>query len=343
MFKEILEKLLQGSTLTEEEAYRALDSFLKENLSSLQFGALLTALRAKGEKEEEITGFAKKMQEEALLLKDVPRPVLDTCGTGGDNSHLLNISTLAALLLSTQGVRVAKHGNRAVSSSCGSADILELLGYSLEKTPEEITKDLKEKSFAFLFAPLYHPAMKKVAPIRKELQVRTIFNLLGPLLNPAKPEIQLLGVAKEEFLFPMAKSLQKMGVHFALIIHSEEGWDEISPFKSTSYILVEEGNLIKGKIHPEEFPIRRDFSYEDLQVESKKEALKKAQETLEGKFYPGVYTVALNALAAKYLWDRYHENTSLEITHYIEKHLEEEITYLKKGIYKNLKERFFSS
>jgi anthranilate phosphoribosyltransferase len=225
----LLERLLCGENLTEVEAGRLLETLAGGDMDPALAGALLTALRAKGETAEELRGFAAAMR--ALARRpDVEGPLLDVVGTGGDGSGSLNLSTGAALLAAACGAPVAKHGNRSVSSLCGSADVLEALGMRLPLDESVAGRCLAETGFTFLFAPWYHPAMKSLAPVRRALGVRTVFNLLGPLTNPAAPQFLLLGAFSPEAAERMAGALAgDPGVTRAFVVHGEPGWDEATP------------------------------------------------------------------------------------------------------------------
>lgn len=230
--REILEKLLRREPLDIPETGQLFDSLIGDTPAEMK-AALLAALRAKGETETEIAGMAQNMRRHAVSLPADLCDALDTCGTGGDGSRSLNISTLAAIVLSSMGVPIVKHGNRSVSSSCGSADLLEKLGLPLDLTPAGAAELFRRTRFTFLFAPLYHPAMKSVAPVRKALQIRTIFNFLGPLSNPAQVKFQILGVPARERVRPFAEVLKRLGLTSAAVVHGEPAMDEVSPCGKT--------------------------------------------------------------------------------------------------------------
>ncbi|MGC8843582.1 MAG: anthranilate phosphoribosyltransferase, partial [bacterium] len=215
--KEVLERLLARENLSREKAYEVMNEIMEGRATPSQIGAFLIALRAKGESVEEVSGFAQAMRDKALRL-DYPGELLDTCGTGGDGIGTINISTLSALVLAGGGVKVAKHGNRSVSSLCGSADLLEGLGVRIEMTPDVAKRCLEECNFAFLFAPLYHPAMRYAAGPRKEIGVRTVFNMLGPLTNPARVKRQLVGVFSPSLTTLVASVLLSLGVERAMVV-----------------------------------------------------------------------------------------------------------------------------
>ena len=255
MLREVITKISDGKVLTREEARQALERILDEKVSPVQTAAFLIALRTRGERSEELLGMldAMKARMKRVICSD-PKAI-DVCGTGGDGSGSFNISTAAGLVAAAAGVTVAKHGNRAVSSRSGSADLLAALGISIDAPIPVLEKCLAEQKFAFLFAPMHHGAMKVVAPIRKELATRTVFNLLGPLANPAGVKRQLVGVFHPRWLRPVAETLQAAGAERALVVHSDEGWDEISAARPTSFIELKDGTLKEGSILPRELPL----------------------------------------------------------------------------------------
>ncbi|MBX5446566.1 anthranilate phosphoribosyltransferase [Sphaerobacter sp.] len=224
-----IQKVVDGGTLTREEAVAAMDAIMTGEASGAQIGALVTALRMRGETEEEIAGFAESMRRHAL---SVPRAtsdaLVDTCGTGGDGAHTFNISTAAAFVVAGAGVRVAKHGNRAMTSRCGSADVLEGLGVRVDLTPDAVARCIDEVGIGFMYAPVFHPAMRHAGPARKEIGIRTVFNLLGPLTNPAAAQHQIVGVADATVADKLARVLGLLGTRHALVVHSHDGLDELS-------------------------------------------------------------------------------------------------------------------
>ena len=225
-----LDILLDGGSLSESQASSVMRSMADGTLEPAVSGAVLAAMRTRGETVEELRGFANAMRDMALTPSlPTDRPLLDTCGTGGDGSGSLNLSTGVALLAAACGARVVKHGNRSVSSRSGSADVLEALGYSIPTTPGDVARDLEETGFTFLFAPSHHPAMKAIMPVRRALGVRTVFNVLGPLTNPARPEYQLVGAFDLKAAELMAAALHGLGVRRAFIVHGAAGWDEPTP------------------------------------------------------------------------------------------------------------------
>jgi len=247
----VLNHLLDRHDLSESQAGELLHELVSEEVEPLVKAALLAALRTKGETPEEVRGMAKAMAEMAHPLPHRPAdPVLDTCGTGGDGSHTINISTGAALVLAACGVTVAKHGNRSISSKSGSADVLEALGISLAATPEAIGRQLADTGFAFLFAPAFHPAMKAVGPVRRTLGVRTVFNILGPLSNPARPSHQVVGAFSPEACELMALALVGM-VKKAYVVHGHPGWDEATPCGPFDLWIVTSEGVVRERRDPE--------------------------------------------------------------------------------------------
>ncbi|KDA52958.1 hypothetical protein EG19_08605 [Thermoanaerobaculum aquaticum] len=244
MFKVAMETLLSGRELAPELMRQAFSALMGGELTPAQQAAFLVALRAKGETASEVAEAARVMREFAVRLS-APTGAVDTCGTGGDGAGTLNISTAAAILTASLGVPVAKHGNRSVSSRCGSADVLEAMGWPLTLAPEALERLLQEEGFAFLFAPAFHPAMKVVAPVRRELGLRTVFNLLGPLANPAGVQRQVVGVFSLPAQDLVAEALARLGAEHVWVVHSEDGMDELSPSVPTRVVEVREGAVVR--------------------------------------------------------------------------------------------------
>jgi anthranilate phosphoribosyltransferase len=228
VLKELLGKLVQKEDLTETEMVQATHEIMGGEASPAQIGGFLTALHIKGESVSEIAGAAKVMREKALKVNFAAPVVIDTCGTGGDGSHTFNISTTTAFIVAASGIPVAKHGNRAMSSRCGSADLLEALGVKVDLPPEKVEECLQKVGIGFMFAPVFHSAMKNVIGPRRELGFRTIFNLLGPLTNPANANCQLIGVYQAELTGTLAQVLRLLGVKRAMVVHGSGGLDELS-------------------------------------------------------------------------------------------------------------------
>jgi len=242
--REILEALLQGRNLDGETSERCLEALMGGEWSEAAQAAFLVALRAKGESPTEVAAAARVLRRHALAVETARAPLVDTCGTGGDGAHTLNISTAAALTAAACGAAVAKHGNRSVSSRCGSADVLEALGVPLELPPEALGRLLDECGFAFLFAPRLHPAMRAVMPVRRELGIRTVFNLLGPLANPAGVRRQVVGVYAAGVQGLLAGALAELGAEHAWVVHSADGLDELSVGAATRVVEVREGRVV---------------------------------------------------------------------------------------------------
>lgn len=296
--RESLDRLALNQDLPPELASAVIRDLLAGNLTSTQIGGLLFGLRIKGESAGEIAAFAKTLREAGHQIK-APEGTLDTCGTGGDGGGTFNISTTAAFIVAGAGVPVAKHGNRFASGRCGSADVLEHLGIPLTSTPQESEAHLQNIGMAFLFAPLYHPAMGKVAAERRELGIRTIFNLLGPLLNPANAPYQLLGVSSLSLLPKMAKALQILGVKRAIVAVGEDGLDEVSLTANTQAILIQGEEMINFAINPEELGFKR-CSLQDIQGGSPAENAQITLSILHGEKGPKRDIVLINAGTALY-------------------------------------------
>jgi anthranilate synthase/phosphoribosyltransferase len=246
-------KLLNRDSLTADEAEIINDKIMENDISPVLTSSILTAFRVKGETPDEILGFARSMLKHAVKI-EVDGIVVDNCGTGGDGKHTVNISTISSFVIAgTEKIKVAKHGNRSVSSKVGSADILEALGVKIDIHPKKMEEIINTIGIGFLFAPIYHPSMKNVAPIRKELGTRTIYNILGPLVNPARPKYQLIGVFDEKLLKIIPEVLAKLGVERAFVVHSEDGLDEISPSSPTKVAYLNNGNVKYVKVKPQDF------------------------------------------------------------------------------------------
>jgi anthranilate phosphoribosyltransferase len=257
-YSTLLDQLLGGQALSEAQAAEMMHKLAGGELAPALAGALLAALRAKGETAEEIRGFATAMRELAVhpQIPDGP-PTVDTVGTGGDGSGSLNLSTGTGLLAAAAGARVVKHGNRSISSKCGSADVLEELGMPLPLDPKESVDALQALNFTFLFAPAYHPAMKAIMPVRGALGVRTVFNMLGPLTNPAAPPFQLIGAFSPEAARLMADTLAGMPIERAFVVHGEPGWDEATPVGEFILHDVRPGAVIDSRRTPEDYGMQR--------------------------------------------------------------------------------------
>jgi anthranilate phosphoribosyltransferase len=255
MFAPLLEKLHRREDLTSDEASSAMDAIMDGRAQPAQIAGFLVALGMKGERPAEIVGLARTMRARATKLSKTFAPVFDTCGTGGDRAHTFNVSTIAALVVAACGQRVAKHGNRSVSSRCGSADLFEALGVNITAPPEAVERCLEETGIAFFFAPTFHPSMRHAAPARKELGIRTAFNLLGPLTNPAGAARQLVGVPRPELTELVARSLALLGSERAWVVHGADGLDEISTTGYTKVSECRDGKVNTFYIHPSDFKL----------------------------------------------------------------------------------------
>lgn len=256
MIENAIKKLTEGQDLTFDETNQVIDEIMTGNTTSVQISSFLTALSVKKETVDEIAGAADAMRAHALDFK-ADEPVLEIVGTGGDHSNSFNISTTSALVVAASGIPVAKHGNRAASSKSGAADVLESLGVQINLDPKRSEEILNQIGICFLFAQEYHKAMKYVAPVRKELGIRTLFNVLGPLANPAHASSQVLGVYDESLVEPMAKVLDQIGVKDAAVIHGQDGFDEASISAPTTVMEVHNGEFTKYEITPEQFGLKR--------------------------------------------------------------------------------------
>ncbi|MFZ4452283.1 anthranilate phosphoribosyltransferase [Salibacterium aidingense] len=282
MFKQILRKCMDGDFLTEQEAKAAMDEIMEGNATESQIASLLTVLRYRGETIDEMTGFAASMRDHVIRMEHGGEGVIDTCGTGGDLSSTYNISTASAIGLSSLGVKVAKHGNRSVSSKSGSADVLEKLGVPVQTTPETAVESLRRYHMAFLFAPLYHVAMKHAVAPRKEIGFRTIFNLLGPLTNPANAKAQVIGVFHKDYGKMMAETLNRLGTERALFVTGEDGMDEITTSGTTYITELKDGRVQQYTICPEDFGLQKT-SIKNAQVQNAEESATLIQAIFEGE------------------------------------------------------------
>lgn len=302
MIKEAIKLSVEGNDLSEEQMTGAMRDIMEGKATDAQIGALLTALRMKGETVEEITGAARVMREKVTGIKAPPYTV-DTCGTGGDMCHTFNISTTTAIIVAACGVPVAKHGNRSVSSSCGSADVLEAMGIKIDLEPQKVQKCLEQTGFGFMFAPLFHPAMKFAIGPRKEMGIRTIFNILGPLTNPAGAERQVLGVFSDKLTEPMARVLGNLGVKHAFVVHGEDGLDEITNTDRTRVTELKNGSIDTYFIKPEDFNFKK-AQRGDLKGGNAEENAAIVIEILKGEKGPKRDIVLMNAAAALVTGDK---------------------------------------
>ena len=251
-----LQRVIDRQDLSRADARAAMDIIMRGDATPAQIGGFLVALRLKGETADEIAGFAEAMREHVVPVRPTRDDLVDTAGTGGDGAHTLNISTAAALVAAAAGAAVAKHGNRAVSSSSGSADVLEALGYRLEQEPARIARSIDELGFGFMFAPTHHPAMRHAAPVRRELATRTVFNVLGPLTNPAGARAQVVGVYSPDLVLTLAEVLARLGARRAFVVHGAGGIDELSPAGPNLVGEVVDGRVRERTIDPLELGIQ---------------------------------------------------------------------------------------
>lgn len=252
-----VKRLSNGESLLTAEARELMDLVMTGRLTTADIVSILAALKVKGETVDEIVGFAQSLRSHMVPVPGLNGQAVDGCGTGGDGAGTFNISTAASLVAAAAGAKVAKHGNRSVSSRSGSADILEAAGAVLEQTPQQIVRSVNDLGFAFLFAPRFHPAMKHAAPARKELGTRTVFNILGPLCNPAGVRRQVIGVFSQALMEPIAKVLERLGTDHALIVHAEDGLDELSVSGPTRMVELRGGKISKFEVEPESIIGRR--------------------------------------------------------------------------------------
>jgi anthranilate phosphoribosyltransferase len=255
MIRESLARLVDRSDLSRDEARALMGAIMDGEATPAQLGAILGALQTKGSTAEEITGFAEEMRERAVRVDPRRTPLVDVVGTGGDRVNTFNVSTAAGVVAAAAGAAVAKHGNRAASSRCGSADVLEALGVQLERTPEAIARSIDELGFGFMFARAHHPAMRHAAPVRQELGVRTVFNVLGPLANPAGVRDGVFGVYDASLTRIYADALAGLGARHAFVVHGDGGLDELSPFGPSLVLEVVDGEIVEGELDPRELGI----------------------------------------------------------------------------------------
>ncbi|MCA0172078.1 anthranilate phosphoribosyltransferase [Bacillus sp. RAR_GA_16] len=271
MFKEQLSRMIEGHTLSETEAEQVMDVIMEGRANDAQIASFLTILHMRGESVAELTGFVRSLRNHVVQLDHGGLPLIDTCGTGGDGHSTFNISTASAILVSSLGVKVAKHGNKAVSSKSGSADVLDELGIPTQSSREDAVATLKEKNMCFLFAPNYHVAMKHAVNARKAIGFRTVFNSLGPLANPAGSQAQLIGVYSYEKALKMAEALKRLGTERALLVTGGEGIDECSISTYTDFVELRNGHITTYRLTPEDVGLSTG-SAQDLVVNNSKES-----------------------------------------------------------------------
>jgi len=298
MIAEMIRKAADGADLSSAEANAAMAEIMAGEATPVQIAAFLIAMRMKGETVQEITEFARVMREHVRPVKASRRPLVDTCGTGGDAIKTFNVSTAVAFVVAGAGVAVAKHGNRSVTSKCGSADVLEALGIRFDLAPEECARCIDEVGLGFMFAPSYHPAMKHAGPVRRELGVRTVFNMLGPLTNPAGAEAQVLGVYSPDLTEVLAGVLRNLGSQRAFVVHGAGGLDEISNFGVTRVTELNNGNLRTYEFSPEDAGLGRASSSDAIRGGTPEQNARTLAGILEGAEGPARDIVLLNAAAA---------------------------------------------
>ena len=296
MIKEAISMLVDGKSMNTEEAAQVMEEIMTGEVTPAQFGAFVTALRMKGETVEEITGLARTMRNHSLKV-EISEPVTDVVGTGGDGCNTFNISTTAAFVVAGAGLKVAKHGNRAASSQCGAADVLEALGIQIELSPEQVKQCLEDVGIGFMFAAAFHPAMKYAGPPRREIGIRTVFNILGPLTNPASAGTYLLGVADSSLVETMAKVLQSLGCKHALVVHGDDGLDEITLTANTRVCEVTGSELKNYEISPEGLGFEKT-GMDSLIGGTAEENAALLRDILNGKLGPQRDVVLMNAAAA---------------------------------------------
>ncbi len=300
MIKEVIAKLADRQDLLTSESYEAMNEIMSGNATDGQIAGFLMGLRLKGETPEEITGCARAMREKAVHIHTKHTSVIDTCGTGGDSSGTFNISTTAAIIASATGVAVAKHGNRAVSSRCGSADVLKALGINIEIPVEKVSRVLDEIGITFLFAPVMHQAMKFAVGVRKDLGIRTIFNILGPLTNPAGSKRQVLGVFRGSLTETIAEVLKALGSDHALVVHGDDGLDELSTVGPTKVSELRNGKVETYTLNAEDIGVQLS-SAEAIRGGNVEQNAEIIQGILSGKNGAPREVAVLNAAAAVYV------------------------------------------
>ena len=303
MLTDLLVKLTRHEDLTADEAASAMDLVMTGQATSAQLAALLVGLSMKGERPEEIVGLARTMRAHSVKLSRPYPEAFDTCGTGGDRAGTFNVSSASALVMAACGVTVAKHGNRSVSSRCGSADVFEALGVAIAAPPDVVERSLNEAGIAFLFAPAFHPSMKHAGPTRKELGLRTAFNLLGPLTNPVGPRRQIVGVPRPELTELLARALLMLGSERVWVVHGADGLDEISTTGYTKVSEGHEGTVRTFHVHPGDFGLRK-ASLSSLEGGVAADNAEIVSRVIDGEASPAHDIVAFNAGAGLFVAGR---------------------------------------
>lgn len=301
VFKEALEQVLAGKDLSHADMFALMQQVMGGELTPAQIAGLVIALRQKGESVDEITAAATVMRVLSSKVKIQDRThLVDTCGTGGDGIQTFNVSTISAFVAAAAGAKVAKHGGRSVSSTCGSADVLEALGVNVNLSPEQVAKCINEIGIGFMFAPNHHSAMKHAAPVRRELGVRTLFNLLGPLTNPANAKRQVMGVFHKDLTLKLAKVLQNLGSEHVLVVHGADGMDEISFTGDTFVAELKDGKISEYTLNPAQFGLSL-HKLSNIQVQNAEQSKAMILDVLSGKQGASRDIVLLNAGAAIYV------------------------------------------
>ena len=282
MIQDSIKQLISKKSLTKTQAQHVMNEIMSGEVTGSQFGAFVTSLMLKGETADEVAGLATSMREHSLKVSVNEKIILDTCGTGGDNSNTFNISTASGLILAGCGLKIAKHGNRAMSGKSGSADVLEQLGVNINLSPESVSKCIQETNFGFMFAQIFHPSMKFAAAPRKELGIKTVFNILGPLTNPANANHQIIGVYSPSVGNLMAEVLKILGSSRAMIVHSADGIDEISLWDKTKIWELKNNEISNYEITHENFGLNK-ININELKVDSPEESVKIIQNILSGE------------------------------------------------------------
>ena len=325
---DLINDISKGKNLSFDESKSIFLSIMSGNISEDLIFKFLTDLSRKGETADEIAGGVYVLREKSLKVR-TPQNIIDTCGTGGDGTDLLNISTASSLLIASMGIKVAKHGNKALSSKCGSADVLERLKINIHLKPDGVANSIEKNNFGFMFAPNYHLTMKYVAPIRKKIGSRTIFNLLGPLSSPANVKRQVVGVFAKKWLLPFAQALKNLQSERAWILHSEDGMDEISPFAITNVVELKNGEINEIKIDPKKIGIKFN-NPDNLKGQNADYNATKIIDIFSGEKNEFSEAVCLNSAAALVVCSKF--NKFEDAYEYAKKHLETDkaITHLKK-------------
>ncbi|MBU1122729.1 MAG: anthranilate phosphoribosyltransferase [Candidatus Omnitrophota bacterium] len=315
MIKEAICKLTQRDDLSFKETKVVFEEIFGHKTTPSQIAAFLVALKMKGETEEEIFAAASvvrqyakkvKVRQDFMGIEDVGEPIFDTCGTGGSGTNKFNISTAVAFIVAAAGITMAKHGNRAMSSSCGSADVLETLGIKIDASPSFMEEALKNVGVSFLYAPLYHPALGEVAAVRSQIAVRTIFNILGPLCNPASANYQLLGVYKSELVTVISRVLRKLGVKRAFVVYGKDLKDEVSLTGPTRVAFVNNKKIVNFTLNPSDFGLKK-ITLASIKVKNAKASAKVIKEVLDGKKGSGRDIVLANASCCFYILGRVND------------------------------------